>query len=73
MNLPNTNKPFFVGNKKATQNVKAQLCIFCSKTVNEEDFKDKLSKREYEISGFCQACQDKNDEYCKKLEDMGEE
>jgi len=31
-------------------------CISCKKDVIE--FRDKQSRREYEISGFCQECQD---------------
>lgn len=33
------------------------ICVSCGKEV--EGFKDDLSMREYEISGFCQKCQDK--------------
>lgn len=32
-------------------------CSYCSKPA--VDFRDNLSKKEYTISGFCQACQDK--------------
>jgi len=31
-------------------------CVYCGKPATE--FKDDLSRREYGISGFCQACQD---------------
>lgn len=31
----------------------------CNNTINMEDFRDARSKREYEISGMCQECQDK--------------
>ena len=34
-------------------------CVFCDADVNEESFKDELSKKEYTISGMCQKCQDK--------------
>ena len=35
------------------------LCPFCRCSVNAEEFRDKLSLREFEISGLCQNCQDK--------------
>ena len=35
------------------------LCVFCSKPVVWEDFKDEISKKEFRISGICQECQDK--------------
>lgn len=32
----------------------------CGKDINPEtEFSDELSRKEYTISGFCQACQDK--------------
>jgi len=34
------------------------VCVFCGKEIKMEDFKDQLSIKEYEISGFCQKCQD---------------
>ncbi|WP_405296393.1 hypothetical protein [Methanobrevibacter sp.] len=33
-------------------------CPFCGEKINMDDFKDDLSKREFEISGICQKCQD---------------
>lgn len=38
---------------------KKGMCPFCKKEVKEEDFRDRFSVREWEISGLCQACQDK--------------
>lgn len=32
-------------------------CPFCSKKVFLEDFKNKLSIKEYQISGICMRCQ----------------
>jgi hypothetical protein len=32
------------------------ICVSCGKPVKE--FKDELSRKEYEISGICQECQD---------------
>jgi len=36
----------------------AGKCPFCSSDVNINDFKDKLSKEEFKLSGLCQDCQD---------------
>lgn len=34
-------------------------CPFCGKKIDvNTEFKDELSKREFEISGMCQSCQD---------------
>lgn len=33
-----------------------KICVRCQKSATE--FKDKVSEREYAITGFCQACQD---------------
>lgn len=33
-------------------------CPFCGKSVNEHDFRDELSKKEFQISGLCQSCQE---------------
>ena len=42
-----------------TKRVKEGKCPFCGKKINPEtEFKDDLSKKEFEISGMCQACQD---------------
>lgn len=38
---------------------KPGTCWCCGQEVKPEDFHDELSLREYEISGMCQACQDK--------------
>lgn len=34
-------------------------CPLCFKVVNEDEFKDETSKREFNNSGLCQCCQDK--------------
>ncbi len=39
--------------------IKNRVCVFCGVSVNEDSFKDELSKKEYTISGICQSCQDK--------------
>lgn len=34
------------------------LCVFCHNPINKEDFRDRISFKEYSISGLCQKCQD---------------
>jgi len=35
------------------------ICPFCGREINPmNEFKDEKSRREYEISGLCQKCQD---------------
>ena len=42
------------------RNKKAYVCPLCHKAVNvETDFRDDLSRKEFQISGLCQECQDK--------------
>ena len=43
----------------AVDAVEAKKCPFCAKPINDSDFKNDVSRREYEISGICQKCQDK--------------
>lgn len=38
--------------------VMAGNCPFCNKPVNDADFTDELSRKEFGITGMCQACQD---------------
>jgi hypothetical protein len=39
---------------------KDPICVACGSTkVRSEDFRDTLSRREFELSHFCQECQDK--------------
>ncbi len=33
-----------------------KICVFCRQPATE--FRDELSKKEFEISGMCQICQD---------------
>lgn len=44
--------PEMVARKEAGQ------CPTCDKDPQKEGFKDELSKREFELSGMCQTCQD---------------
>jgi len=41
----------------AAEAAKVQKCVWCGGEAKE--FKDEISKREYAISGLCQACQDR--------------
>jgi len=34
------------------------LCTTCGKPIKENEFRDKLSEKEFGISGMCQVCQD---------------
>ena len=38
--------------------VELGLCPFCSNPVKVEDFRNEISRREFNISGMCQKCQD---------------
>jgi hypothetical protein len=33
-------------------------CPLCKRKVNKDEFRDELSRKEFEISGLCQLCQD---------------
>lgn len=35
------------------------LCPSCGIAANPGDFRDPISLREFDISGYCQTCQDK--------------
>ena len=39
------------------ESIAAGVCMFCRGKATE--FRDALSRKEYEISGVCQKCQDK--------------
>ena len=44
---------------KEVDRVKENKCPFCPNVISgRHDFKNDLSWREYQISGFCQQCQD---------------
>ena len=38
--------------------VEMGLCPFCGRKVTEDQFRDRISKEEFRISGMCQVCQD---------------
>jgi len=42
------------------------VCVFCSsEKTKPEDFRDELSRKDYGITGLCQACQDKTYKHAK--------
>jgi hypothetical protein len=45
-----------VGFSAEMKRIEAGFCPTCGKDIGK--FRDALSKREYEISGMCQLCQD---------------
>lgn len=42
--------------RRRTESLKTKTCVSCGDAA--EEFTDELSKREFEISGLCQKCQD---------------
>lgn len=46
------------GFNKEVERIELGLCPFCSNPVKAEDFKNESSRREFNISGLCQSCQD---------------
>jgi len=50
-----------MGFTKEVERVENSRCPLCNKKINKEtEFKNDLSKREFDISGLCQTCQDKS-------------
>lgn len=47
-----------LGFNKEIDRVETKRCPFCGMPVNDEDFRDELSRKEARISGMCQQCQD---------------
>lgn len=49
-----------VGFEEQVNNINEKKCAWCESTKTKpEDFKDRLSLKEFGISGLCQECQDK--------------
>lgn len=44
---------------KMAEQASLGFCPFCGNPVSDEDFRDEISRKEFEISGLCQKCQDK--------------
>lgn len=49
-------KPAGILFPEAVEDIRNKKCPMCGGDIGE--FKDEISKREYEISGLCQKCQD---------------
>lgn len=48
-----------VGFSEQVKLFESSKCVFCKKEINvNKEFIDKLSLKEYKISGMCQSCQD---------------
>lgn len=47
-----------LGFNAEVEDVAKGQCPFCGKIVNNNEFRDALSRREFTISGLCQSCQD---------------
>lgn len=45
-----------IGNLPQAEAARQGVCVRCKKPIGE--FKDELSAKEYQITGFCQKCQD---------------
>jgi Fe2+ or Zn2+ uptake regulation protein len=39
--------------------IEAGCCPFCAEPINPDEFRDAVSRHEFELSGVCQKCQDK--------------
>lgn len=48
-----------LGFGKEINRIEEGKCPMCGKEIDMDDFRDEESRREYEISGLCQSCQDK--------------
>jgi len=57
MEKPDLNKPVFKIFPEIKKAVEDAVCPACGTKIT--GFKDKLSEKEYSISGMCQECQDK--------------
>jgi hypothetical protein len=42
---------------KNVNKVEAGLCPLCDKKINLDEFRDDISRKEFDISGMCAACQ----------------
>ncbi|HPI82690.1 MAG TPA: hypothetical protein PK122_05680 [Candidatus Paceibacterota bacterium] len=47
-----------LGFDKEVRRIEFGLCPFCGSPILMEDFRNELSRREAQISGMCQKCQD---------------
>lgn len=58
--MPNIrNKPASYIYPQAVEDTEAGNCPICKAVIHpNKEFRDELSRREYEICGLCQKCQD---------------
>ena len=42
----------------ALERIEAGQCPSCGRPIDDLEFRDALSEKEFEISGLCQSCQD---------------
>ena len=47
-----------LGFSKEVEAIEKGLCPFCKQPIDKKDFRDDKSRKEHEISGLCQGCQD---------------
>jgi hypothetical protein len=46
--------------RERSQAARESICVMCGEKINpDKDFRDDISRKEYDISGLCQKCQDK--------------
>ena len=58
LNTPDTTKPAFQILPELVERIDKHQCVTCPNDINDMDFRDELSVKEYGISGMCQECQD---------------
>ena len=56
---PDKNKPAFKMFPKFWELIEKDRCPMCESKINEADFRNELSKKEFSVSGMCQSCQNK--------------
>ena len=56
--MEDSNKPVFKLFPEKLKAINENKCPICNNDINEAKFRDRLSLKEYGISGMCQACQD---------------
>ena len=44
--------------KCVPKDIVSEVCWYCGEVVNDNSFRDNLSKKEFQISRLCQKCQD---------------
>ena len=55
---PDLDKPVFRLFKKERLLIECGLCPVCENSIENSEFRDKKSVKEYSVSGMCQHCQD---------------